>query len=37
MAYGGLNDDVIDDIMDLKGQGRDPTVFNAHYFENSSR
>jgi len=33
MAYGGSNDDVID----VEGQGRDPNIFKAHYFENSSR
>jgi len=41
MAYGGSNDDVIDDVtwrhMTFKGQGRDPNTFKARYFENGLR
>jgi len=39
MSYGGSNDDVIDDVtrVTMKGQVRDPNIFQAHYFENGSR
>ena len=37
MTYGGSNDDVIDGIMTLKGQGRDPNIFKARYLKNGSR
>ena len=37
MAHGGSNDDVIDRHMTMKGQGRNPNIFKACYFENGSR
>jgi len=37
MAYGESIGHVIDDRVTLKGQGRDPKMFGAHYLENGWR
>jgi len=37
MAHGGSNDDVIDDVTTMKGQGRDPNIFKAHIISKMAR
>jgi len=37
MAYGGKNDDVINDVTTLKGQCCDPDNFRLHYVKHGLR